>query len=144
MKSKRIKINLHYQQLVVLSFMLAGATISSSMAADTGLGKVLAPEKFSYPMRMGYAAAQQQPELMSKLFCYCGCDHQDHHTSLLDCYLSTHGAYCAICLEEAITAKQQKLAGASLLSIQKQVDDRFAKYYPYAKTPTPQLVKYRE
>jgi hypothetical protein len=94
-------------------------------------------------MKMGYQAAQQYPDVLDKLFCYCGCDVTDKHNSLLDCYLTSHGAYCAICLEEAIEARQMKNGGSSIAQIQQRIDDRFIKQYPM-KQPSMLLIKYRE
>ena len=104
---------------------------------------VISPDKFSYPMKMGYSAAQKYPEVMKKLFCYCGCDKTDKHTSLLDCYLTTHGAYCEICLEEAIRAKDLSDKKADIKTVQKEIDKGFAKLYPL-KDPSPALLLYRE
>lgn len=104
---------------------------------------VLSPDRFSYPMKLGYAAAHQFPDAVSKVFCYCGCDEFDKHTSLLDCYVSTHGAYCAICMEEAIEVKQMKEKGSTIGAIQAQIDEHFAHHYPFKK-PTETLLKYRD
>src|SRR5579871_413239 len=64
---------------------------SSSIAPAA---KVLDPEKFFGDAQVGYQAAQQCPEIIAKLFCYCGCDISDSHTSLLDCFTTDHGADC--------------------------------------------------
>src|SRR5437016_679078 len=61
---------------------------------------VLEPGKFFGEAAMGYASAQAAPQVMSKLFCYCGCDTTDGHSALIDCYTSMHGQDCHICQEE--------------------------------------------
>jgi hypothetical protein len=105
--------------------------------------KVLDPNLFEYPMKMGYESAKKHPEVVSKLFCYCGCDKADNHKSLMDCYTSDHGAYCQICLEEAIKADEMVGKKIPIREIQQKIDGDFAKLYPLAQ-PTPTLLKYRE
>jgi Protein of unknown function with PCYCGC motif len=105
--------------------------------------KVLSPEKFVGKVALGYKAAQTIPEVCSKLFCYCGCDLTDSHTSLLDCFTCMHGMDCNICLDEAIVALHLKEQGKSLTEIQNTIDDGFALQYPWDK-PSPALIKYRE
>ena len=103
----------------------------------------LAPEKFSMPGKLGYAAAKQYPEVIEHLFCYCGCDITDQHKSLMDCYVSNHGAYCTICMEEAILAKEMKDKNSNLKEIQAKVDKKFGKLYPYGSA-TQALLDYRK
>jgi hypothetical protein len=134
-------------QAFVLSLGALSLIVLPTLAADNPQPKprvALDASRFSYPMKQGYEAAQKYPELLSKLFCYCGCDRSHAHQSLFDCYVTTHGAYCGICMEEAIEARLLKDKGESLQSIQKQIDDHFAKYYPGPADPSPTLKKYRE
>ncbi len=105
--------------------------------------KVLPPEKFVGKVALGYKAAQAIPDVCSKLFCYCGCDLTDSHTSLLDCFTCMHGMDCDICQDEAIVALHLKEEGKSLAEIQQTIDDGFAYQYPWDK-PSPALIKYRE
>ena len=80
---------------------------------------------------MSYAAAKAQPELMSKLFCYCGCDASEKMSSLLSCFQTDHSVDCNICRDEALLAVKLKKDGMPLRDIQKHVDDQFAIRYPY-------------
>ena len=42
--------------------------------------------------RLAYMAAHKYPQLMDKIFCYCGCDQApNNHKSLLSCYTDRHG-----------------------------------------------------
>jgi hypothetical protein len=93
--------------------------------------EVISPDKFSGPIAAGYRAAQKTKDICSKLFCYCGCDMTDEHTSLLDCFTSMHGVDCAICQEEAIIALQMKNQGKTLGQIQQTIDERFSAQYPW-------------
>ena len=70
------------------------------------------PDQFVGPVKEAYQFAGKNPELISQLWCYCGCDKTDGHRSLLDCYRGNHGAICAICTGEALLAKQLSEQGS--------------------------------
>ncbi|MBX9567494.1 MAG: PCYCGC domain-containing protein [Candidatus Obscuribacterales bacterium] len=142
-KGEARKLHLFALLTYVLLF-LQPVTASSDSDKTANVQKpVLSPDKFPYPMKMGYESAQKHPEVIRKLFCYCGCDKAENHESLMDCYVSTHGAYCEICLEEAIKADELCSKKRTIREIQKEVDAAFAKLYPLTK-PTAALLKYRE
>ena len=127
--------------IVVLAILMTAA--SATALKDDSYAPVLAPEQFAGEAAMGYAAAGAVPKICAKLFCYCGCDSTDNHTSLLDCFTSTHGNDCHICQEEALMALRMQKEGKSLKEIQKSVDDTYSHMYPF-KNPTPALKDYRE
>jgi len=117
--------------------------IAPAPAPPPGPGaKVLAPSQFVGPAAVGYTAAQACPEMLAKLFCYCGCDDTDKHSSLLDCFTTMHGADCQICTDEAVIAARMKKEGKTITEVQKFIDKKFASQYPFDK-PTMQLVRYR-
>jgi hypothetical protein len=89
----------------------------------------------------GYVAAKACPEVIDKLFCYCGCDLGESHNTLLDCFISDHGAYCDDCQEEAILAQRLHKDGVSMKEIQETVDKKFSKHYPFTKH-SPRYQKY--
>ena len=142
MRTGKRLLELNSATLAILT-ALAGVLLLPA-SADEKRQPVLSPDRFSYPMKLGYIAAQQYPETIAKVFCYCGCDRQDGHNSLMDCYVTTHGAYCAICMEEAIDVKDMKKKQATLPAVQQHIEDRFAKYYPFFPNPSAQCRKYRE
>ncbi|HKW89281.1 MAG TPA: PCYCGC motif-containing (lipo)protein [Candidatus Acidoferrales bacterium] len=43
--------------------------------------------------------------------CYCGCDTNDGHKSLLDCYTTKHASECDICRQEGIYVYEQVQKG---------------------------------
>lgn len=100
-------------------------------ASEAPLKEVLEPSRFFGLAQFGYAAAKAAPAVMSKLFCYCGCDLTDSHNSLLDCFTSIHGVDCHICQEEAILAVKMHREGDDIATIQKAVDEKYAKDYPF-------------
>ncbi|CAN5466366.1 hypothetical protein BH10CYA1_BH10CYA1_46970 [soil metagenome] len=116
---------------------------SETPHAIPGSSKTVLPAgQFFGQAAVGYQAAQQCPEIIAKLFCYCGCDETDQHSSLLDCFTTTHGADCEICTKEALIAAQMKKEGKKIAEIQEAVDKKFATEYPFEKESAA-LKKYR-
>lgn len=133
----------------------AGAASAKSAATESSSAKgpngdspgyngvpVLDPSRFFGAASMGYASAKACPEVVSKLFCYCGCDISDNHNHLIDCFTSPHGVDCHICQEEAIQALKMHRDGASVADIQKAIDQQYAAKYPW-KDDSPAYTKYK-
>ncbi len=72
-----------------------------------------------------YQAARAFPSVLDGLYCYCRCKETAGHRSLLTCFESAHGAYCDICMNEAMQAVQMSMNGSSLEEIRKAIDQRF-------------------
>lgn len=104
--------------------------------------QVLPPEQFFGEASMSYAVAKKIPDILVKLFCYCGCDETDNHKYLLDCFKDLHGRDCYICQQEAMAAFQLVKDKITLGNIQKQIDLKWAQQYPFA-TPSQALKDYR-
>jgi hypothetical protein len=64
-----------------------------------------------------YAAASRIKPLLYQLPCYCNCDHQLGHTSLLSCYQTRHAAECSVCQMEAYYAYEQSRKGKTAKEI---------------------------
>ena len=63
----------------------------TSVEAAQPLLTVLDPKQFSDPVvSKAYSYAQQHPEIFAQQPCYCMCDNSEGHTSLLNCYSTTH------------------------------------------------------
>src|SRR5688572_29879774 len=131
--------------ITTLSLCVSVGFCLSVSAEDkpTGTGQVLDPNNYVGQVKAGYAAAKEIPEICAKLFCYCGCDLTDCHGSLLDCFTSDHGVDCHICQEESILALSFHRKGKSLSDIQKYIDKRYAKEYPF-EVESPVLQKYKK
>jgi len=132
-------------KLLVIAIALCLA--NPSAGAETtdkpaGKAQVLNPDNYVGQVKAGYAAAKEIPEICAKLFCYCGCDLTDCHGSLLDCFTSDHGVDCHVCQEESILALKLHKKGKSLADIQKFIDKRYAKEYPF-EVESPVLQKYK-
>lgn len=50
----------------------------------------LAPELFTGRVAEVYRIAQEAPELLEQMPCYCGCYVSDRHQNNLDCYTDRH------------------------------------------------------
>ncbi|MDH3205855.1 MAG: PCYCGC domain-containing protein [Gemmatimonadota bacterium] len=72
-----------------------------------------------------YEMAAEMPEMMDGVYCYCLCRNTFGHYSLLDCFLTDHGAGCDICMQEAILTYQMTKQGDSLDDIRQEVDRRY-------------------
>ena len=94
--------------------------------AASNLRRTLDPMQFTGPVREAYKVAQENPELLVQLHCYCGCDRTNGHKNLLDCYRDHHGASCSICTGEALEAKKLFDQGASIETIREALRARFA------------------
>ena len=101
-------------------------------AADTAAPKAsqprltLDPNQFVGPVKEAYKFAEQHPEILVELHCYCGCDKAEGHQNLLDCYRSTHGASCEICTGEALLAKRMSEQGSPVDQIRNAIRQNFA------------------
>jgi hypothetical protein len=76
-------------------------------------------------VRLAYAAAHEEPELIAQLPCYCHCDRGMGHKSLHSCFEDQHASVCGICMNEAKEAVQMKKAGKSTEEIRAQIVKEF-------------------
>jgi len=84
---------------------------------------------FAIPRNPGaleaYAAARQAAPTLDGVYCHCDCSKHAGHRSLLTCFESNHGAYCDICMGEAMLASSLAARGQSLLDIRAAIDRQF-------------------
>lgn len=72
-----------------------------------------------------YAAARAAAGTLDGVYCHCDCSKHAGHRSLLTCFETNHGAYCDICMGEAMLASQMASRGTSLQEIRAAIDARF-------------------
>lgn len=72
-----------------------------------------------------YAAARRAPAVLDGLYCHCDCSQHAGHRSLLTCFESEHGAYCDICMGEAVLANRLAARGTPLQEIRAAIDRQF-------------------
>jgi Protein of unknown function with PCYCGC motif len=68
-----------------------------------------------------YAAAAHINPILYQLPCYCHCDHELGHTSLLSCYQTRHAEECATCLMEDYYAYEQSRKGKTAAQIRQGI-----------------------
>ena len=72
-----------------------------------------------------YAAARASSATLDGVYCYCDCSKHAGHRSLLTCFETEHGAYCDICMGEAMVASGMAQQGRSLTEIRGAIDRQF-------------------
>jgi hypothetical protein len=104
--------------------MRASAEANASTMSSNGI--TLNPNLFLGQTRAAYLVAQQHPELLAQLDCYCGCEQHEGHKNLLDCFRTNHGAGCATCTGEAVTAGQLYEHGTPVEQIREVLRQRYS------------------
>src|SRR6266404_3754338 len=66
---------------------------------------------------VAYSIARRIREVLYQEPCYCGCDLNKGHESLLDCYTTIHGVACPTCQMLVIFAFEQHKAGKTAREI---------------------------
>lgn len=102
--------------------------------ADLNRANIPAPYMMAQPnlqAAMSAAANPANQAIAQKIFCYCGCDREDGHRNLLDCYRTGHVPNCKTCQNEFVSINQMRAQGESLSEIQNNIDSEFSHVYPY-------------
>ncbi len=91
------------------------------------LPPTLSPDQFTGDqVKKAYRVAQEIPETLAQLPCFCYCDRGFGHKSLHSCYEDDHSAGCSTCLDEALMAFHlQREQGLSVPQIQAQIIAKF-------------------
>ena len=99
---------------------------SACCPAASGPRVTLDPALFQGDVRQAYVNAERYPAILVELHCYCGCDREVGHRSLLDCYRDRHATTCPICLGEALLAGRMTDEGKSVDQIREAIRVRYA------------------
>lgn len=118
----------------VLFSFLAVITLTSCQSKTDVKGPVrggetratLSPMNYTGETAMAYQAAQEIPEVLDSLYCYCDCEKHLGHKSLLSCYVDEHAVHCDICINEALMAYDLHKQGADIKTIREKVDKEFS------------------
>jgi hypothetical protein len=94
-------------------------------AGPTGpLPDTLDPKQFADPETQNiYALAAKEKAVLYQQPCYCRCDKEVGHKSLLDCYVDDHASHCVLCKKEAAFAYGETQAGKTAEAIRKEIMD---------------------
>ena len=88
------------------------------------LPDTLDPKQFPDAMNQNvYALAAKIKKVLYQQPCYCMCDREYGHASLLDCYVGDHASVCSTCRMEAVYAYEQSRKGKSAAEIRKGIID---------------------
>jgi hypothetical protein len=116
--------------VVIVSIGAAAWTMRSAAdppgATAKGERLTLDPARFNGAARQAYEVAEKNPALLAQLHCYCGCDKEIGHQSLLDCYRDEHGGHCPICTGEALEAAKLADEGLPVEQIRRVLREHYA------------------
>jgi Protein of unknown function with PCYCGC motif len=87
----------------------------------------LSPALFVGQTETAYRVAQEIPDVIDQMYCYCECDKHSSHVTLLSCYTDDHAANCDICQDEALEAARLMKQGYSVAEIRGQIDRKFSR-----------------
>jgi hypothetical protein len=87
----------------------------------------LSPALFVGKVHTAYQIAQDTPELLDHLYCYCECDKHSGHRSLLSCYTDTHAANCNVCVNEALDGAKMMNDGMEMKDIRREIDRKYSR-----------------
>jgi len=69
-----------------------------------------------------YYIASKIRELLYQEPCFCYCDKEEGHKSLLDCYTGDHGVNCHVCQRGVIFAYEQSKVGKTAAEIREAME----------------------
>jgi uncharacterized protein with PCYCGC motif len=95
--------------------------------SENSLPPTLTPEAFTGNVRLAYQAAQEIPETLAQIPCYCHCDMSKGHKSLHSCFEDQHGENCGICIGEALMARTLQRQGLTPAQIRERVINAYGK-----------------
>jgi hypothetical protein len=116
--------------LVILTLSAAAGTSLGCTGQDGSLSSEGLP-RYAYRTETALASyryAVAEPDLLSKLPCYCGCGQLPEFLNLRDCFVdangafNAHGANCQTCIDEALDAKRLHAEGHSVAEIRQMID----------------------
>ncbi|SRR5579872_1289598 len=70
---------------------------------------------------VAYTLASRVKSILYQVPCYCGCDREKGHSSLLDCFTGNHGIRCHMCQREVIFCYLRDKHGTSVSEIRKDL-----------------------
>jgi hypothetical protein len=88
------------------------------------LPETLDPKQFADAETQNiYSLAAKEKSVLYQLPCYCRCDREVGHKSLLDCYVDDHASHCLLCKKEAAFAYTETRAVKTAAQIRKEIMD---------------------
>ena len=87
----------------------------------------MSPGHFIGKTGRAYRSAKENPDLLDKIYCYCKCQDNFGHKSLLTCFVDRHGSQCGVCMDEALMASDLRKKGYGHEQIIEKVNAKFSK-----------------
>src|SRR5437588_9363025 len=113
--------------LSLIGWVCLGGGGQQLTASGAKLVYTMDPSYFSKDpkARAAYQAAQDVPEVLAELPCFCGCMSAMGHESNLFCFRDEHGSGCNICEDIALDARDMHDKGFSIERIKQAIRERF-------------------
>ena len=70
-----------------------------------------------------YALAAKEKAILYQQPCFCHCDREVGHGSLLDCYVDKHASVCLLCKKEAVFTYNEWKQGKTAAQIRQEIID---------------------
>lgn len=91
-------------------------------APKTGLPAIQDPKQFPEIENQNlYALAAKEKAVLYQQPCFCHCNREVGHESLLDCFVDTHAAGCLLCKKEAVLAYDESKQGKTAAQIRQDI-----------------------
>jgi hypothetical protein len=102
---------------------ISGSPAYHDHAPTEPLPDTLAPLSFKENRNafVAYTLASRVKPVLYQVPCYCGCDREQGHSSLLDCFTGNHGIRCHMCQREVIFCYLRNKQGAPVSQIRKDL-----------------------
>jgi hypothetical protein len=112
-----------------------------SEAPAGALPATMSPDNFFDPVvQNAYALAAHVKKVLYQQPCYCHCDRSQGHESLLDCFVSKHGAGCETCVREDLYSYEQTHKGKTPAQIRAGIIQGEWQSVDISKYQTPPVV----
>jgi hypothetical protein len=138
-KNKQVKPKSHSKSILlgITVILVAGlawyAIQPSEKAGVTSLAAAERPKTLSPALFAGdpkaqaaYQVAEDIPEVLEQLPCFCGCMAHYGHKNNLFCFSDSHGAGCNLCENIALDAKEMHNRGVPVDKIKQTIIDRYS------------------
>jgi Protein of unknown function with PCYCGC motif len=113
--------------VALIAWVFIGGGGQQLTASGAKLVHTMDPSYFSKDpkARAAYQVAEDMPEVLAELPCFCGCMTALGHESNLFCFRDEHGSACDICEDIALDARDMHAKGFSIERIKQAISERF-------------------
>jgi hypothetical protein len=140
MQKTKLKINMKNLKIFVLATILTSIFIGGIYFSRflPKQNKIPDYARRTEEVKLAYEFALSNPEVLTKIPCYCGCDRLGHQ-SVENCFVKEfkkdggvvfekHGAYCGMCYSIVLETKELFEQGKNISEIRQYIDNKYSKY----------------